>query len=71
MPVILTADAMPRWLGDRPLAADDLRLLVRPLLAERMESRPVSRYVSNSRNEGPRCLAPPDETPPELELDFG
>jgi putative SOS response-associated peptidase YedK len=70
MPVILTADAMARWLGDRPLAADDLRLLVRPLPAERMESRQVSRYVSNSRNEGPRCLAPPDEAPQGLEFDF-
>lgn len=70
MPVILTADAMPRWLGDRPLAADDLKLLVRPFPAERMQARPVSRYVSNSRNEGPRCLAPPDEAPRELEFDF-
>ncbi|HXQ81906.1 MAG TPA: SOS response-associated peptidase [Opitutaceae bacterium] len=70
MPVILTAEAMPRWLGDRPLGAEELKLLVRPIAAERMASRPVSRFVSNSRNEGPRCLAPPDEAPPEPELDF-
>jgi hypothetical protein len=30
----------------------------------------VSRFVSNSRNEGPGCLAPPDDAPPEPELDF-
>lgn len=71
MPVILTAAALPRWLGDAPLGADELRDLVRPIAAESMESRPVSRFVSNSRNEGPRCLAPPDDAPPELELDFG
>jgi putative SOS response-associated peptidase YedK len=71
MPVILTADTMPRWLGDQALAAGELRLLFQPIGAERMESRPVSRFVSNSRNEGPRCLAPPDEAPPEPELDFG
>jgi putative SOS response-associated peptidase YedK len=61
---------MPRWLGDRPLAAEELRLLVRPIAAERMASRPVSRFVSNSRNEGPGCLDPPDEAPPEPEFDF-
>jgi putative SOS response-associated peptidase YedK len=70
MPVILTADTMQRWLGERPLVAEELGLLVSPIAAERMESRPVSRYVSNSRNQGPGCLAPPDETPPEPEFDF-
>ena len=70
MPVILTAETMGRWLGERPLAAEEFALLVRPLEAGRMESRPVSRYVSNSRNEGPRCLEPPDAAPPGLELDF-
>ena len=70
MPVILTADTMPRWLGERPLAAGELELLVSPIAAERMASRPVSRYVSNSRNQGPGCLAPPDEAPPEPEFDF-
>jgi putative SOS response-associated peptidase YedK len=70
MPVILTSDAMPRWLGDQPLAADELKLLVRPIAAERMASRPVSRFVNNSRNQGPGCLAPPDEPPAEPEFDF-
>jgi putative SOS response-associated peptidase YedK len=70
MPVILTAETMPRWLGDRPLAAEELRLLVSPIASERMESRPVSRFVSSSRNEGPGCLAPPENPRPEPELDF-
>jgi putative SOS response-associated peptidase YedK len=70
MPVILTADAMVRWIGDRPLSDEEFRLLVSPIASERMASRPVSRFVSNSRNEGPGCLAPPDDAPPEPELDF-
>jgi len=70
MPVILNAGAMPRWLGDQPLGDGELADLVRPLAADRMESRPVSRFVSNSRHEGPQCLAPPDEAPPEPEFDF-
>jgi putative SOS response-associated peptidase YedK len=71
MPVILTGETMARWIGEKPLAAEEYAALVRPIEATRMESRPVSRFVSNSRNQGPQCLAPPDEAPPEPELDFG
>jgi putative SOS response-associated peptidase YedK len=71
MPVILMDADMRRWLGDTPLADDELASLVRPIAAERMQSRPVSRFVSNTRNEGPACLAPPDERPPEPEFNFG
>ena len=68
MPVILTAGTMSRWIGDQPLPEEEFRKLTRPLAADRMTVRPVSRFVSNSRNEGPPCLAPPDEPPPELPL---
>jgi putative SOS response-associated peptidase YedK len=71
MPVILTAESIPHWLGDKPLTPGELEALFHPLPAGRMESRPVSRFVSNSRNEGPACLAPPEVNPPEPELDFG
>jgi putative SOS response-associated peptidase YedK len=71
MPVILTSETMQRWMGDQPLEAAALADLVRPINAGRMESRQVSRFVSNSRNQGPGCLAPPDEVPREPELDFG
>jgi putative SOS response-associated peptidase YedK len=71
MPVILTAETMPRWLGDQPLGAEELKSLVFPIDSGRMAYRPVSRFVSNSRNEGPQCLGPPDEAPSEPELDFG
>ena len=69
MPVILTAATMARWLGDQPLPAPEYEALIRPLAAARMTVRPVHRFVSNSRNEGPQCLAPPDAAPPELPLD--
>jgi putative SOS response-associated peptidase YedK len=68
MPVILTGGTMPRWIGDRPLAAGELQELTRPIPSEWMTVRPVNRFVSNVRNEGPRCLAPPDATEPELDL---
>ena len=71
MPVVLTADTMGRWLGDQPLPAPEYAALTRPLAVARMTVRPVNRFVSNSRNEGPQCLAPPDEAPPELPLDSG
>jgi putative SOS response-associated peptidase YedK len=71
MPVILTAGTMPRWLGDQPLADEELRSLFRPADASLMASRPVSRFVSSTRNEGPQCLAPPGTESSEPELDFG
>ena len=72
MPVILTEGTMPLWLGDTPLPEGELRRLVHPIDASLMESRPVSRYMSNSRNEGPECLSPPPSgPPPEPELNFG
>jgi len=68
MPVILTPETMPRWLGTEPLSEDAFRALTQPLPADRMQERPVNRYVSNSRNEGPQCHAAPEAEPPELEL---
>jgi len=70
MPVILTAATMPRWIGDAPLADAELKALVRPIDSALMEVRPVSRFVSSSRNEGPACLAPSEEAAAEPEFDF-
>ena len=53
-----------------PLAAEEYRALTRPLPAERMTVRPVNRFVSNSRNDGPQCLEPQEDAPPELNLGF-
>ncbi len=69
MPVILTAAAMRRWIGSDLLPDAEYRALTQPFPADRMQSRPVSRYVSNSRNDGPACHAPPEAAPPELALE--
>jgi putative SOS response-associated peptidase YedK len=71
MPVLLTSETMPRWIGDTPLAEGELKELFKPLDASRMACRPVSRFVSSVRNEGPECLAPPRTERSEPELDFG
>jgi putative SOS response-associated peptidase YedK len=71
MPVLLEGPTLPRWLGDVPLAPAELASLTLPYPAERMQSRPISRYMSNNRNQGPGCLAPPEPATPEPELDFG
>jgi putative SOS response-associated peptidase YedK len=68
MPVILSVETMARWIGSEPLPEEEYRALTSPLAPELMEERPVSRYVSNSRHEGPGCLAPPEVEPPELAL---
>lgn len=68
MPVILTAETMPLWLGEFPLPEGERVRLTRPLAPELMTVARVSRFVSNSRNEGPECLAPPEEPLPELDL---
>ncbi len=70
MPVILTEDTMKRWIGSDPLPAEEYQALTRPLAPARMQERPVSRFVSNSRNDGPQCLEPPEETAIEPSL-FG
>jgi len=68
MPVILIPETMPRWIGREALPETEYRELTRPLAAEKMQERPVSRHVNNSRNDGPQCLEPPEEAPPELAL---
>ncbi len=70
MPVILTHETMARWIGSEPLPEPEYRELTRPLAAEKMQERPVNRFVSNARNEGPKCIAPPDPEPVEPDL-FG
>jgi putative SOS response-associated peptidase YedK len=71
MPVILTGNTASRWLGEAPLSPEEFGQLVRPIDAGLMEEREVSRFVSNSRHEGPQCLAPPEAVQAEPELDFG
>ena len=57
MPVILDPPSEDVWL-DPLSSADALGALFVPYASEAMEAFPVSSWVSNARNEGPRCLEP-------------
>jgi len=68
MPVMLTQETMPRWLGEGPLPDAEYQALTAPLDPGRMQERPVNRFVNSSKNDGPQCLEPPEAEPPELAL---
>jgi putative SOS response-associated peptidase YedK len=70
MPVVLTGDTLARWIGDEPLADPEFAALTAPIANDLLTERPVNRFVSSSRNEGPKCIAPPDPVArdPQLEL---
>lgn len=57
MPVILDAGGEVLWL-DPTATADALRTLFVPFASEEMEAFPVNPWVSNARNQGPKCLEP-------------
>jgi putative SOS response-associated peptidase YedK len=58
MPVILDPDSYDDWLDPRSRDIDALRALLVPYPDEGLIATPVSSYVNNARNEGPKCLAP-------------
>jgi putative SOS response-associated peptidase YedK len=70
MPVLLSQGTAARWIGSEPLEEKEYRELTRPLDPALMSERPVSRFVNNSRNEGPECIEPPKDEPDEPNL-FG
>jgi putative SOS response-associated peptidase YedK len=57
MPVILYPERENDWLNPRS-DPDSLRSLLVPFASERMEAFPVNPYVSNAKNQGPRCIEP-------------
>jgi putative SOS response-associated peptidase YedK len=59
MPVILDPGNYDAWLDFGNGDTASLQTLLKPLAADRMTTRPVNKYVSNARNEGEECLAPP------------
>lgn len=58
MPVILPPDAFEEWLDPAERSPESLASLLRPYPAEAMRVRPVSRVVSNPRNDVPECVLP-------------
>jgi len=59
MPVILNPARYDAWLDPANDNRDQLQVMLIPFSSERMTVRPVSRHVSNARNEGPECLKSP------------
>lgn len=70
MPVLLPQEAMARWIGSEPLPDSEFEALTAPLDAARLDEREVNRFVNHSRNDGPQCLAAPDQPEGEFQLQF-
>lgn len=77
MPVILDARAADAWLrrspqARTPEAVGELRDLLQPISDPWLVSTPVSRRVSDVRNDDPECLEPvdPPAPPPEQQSLF-
>ena len=62
MPVILDPDDYDTWL-DAETPVDDLRALLKPYPAERMQSYAVSRAVNSVKNDTPECIEPIGDQP--------
>lgn len=58
MPVILTPDCWPAWLGETGATQDQLKAMLRPYPPERMALWPVDRRVGNVRNDSPDLFEP-------------
>jgi putative SOS response-associated peptidase YedK len=51
MPVILDSADFPAWLGETPVAPEQLQALLRPFPAERMEAHTIGPEIGNVRND--------------------
>ena len=58
MPVIIEPQDFEMWLDPNLIDASSLTGLLKPANSDLLQMRPVSRYVNDARNKGPRCLEP-------------
>ena len=58
LPAVLTPEAWPLWLGEKPAEAAELKALLKPLPSEEMTCWPVSPRVGNVRNNDPSLIEP-------------
>jgi putative SOS response-associated peptidase YedK len=63
MPVILEPDDYDKWL-EPATPLDELRALLKPFPAERMDAYAVSRVVNSVKNDTEECIAPLADEPP-------
>lgn len=66
MPVMLDPERADFWVEGG--AEENLARILPPFPAAEMVSRPVSSFVNRIGNEGPDCLAPPEEGEEQLSL---
>jgi putative SOS response-associated peptidase YedK len=57
--VVLTGDALDRWLDPAIEDPDDLRPLLAPFPARALETYAVAPFVNSPRNDSPECVAAP------------
>ena len=58
MPVILTPDNWPAWLGETLASPDQLKDLLRPYPAQDLIIWPVDKRVGNANNKDPALIEP-------------
>ncbi len=56
MPVILTPESWPAWLGEQLISPERLKALLKPFPPERMECWPVGPRVGNVANDDPGLI---------------
>ncbi len=58
MPVILSPENWPAWLGERQAGSDHLKSLLRPYPADDMLIWPVDKRVGDPKNKDPSVIEP-------------
>jgi putative SOS response-associated peptidase YedK len=58
MPVILTENDWPKWLGEEPASEEELLALLKPCPDEVLKIWPVNKMVGNVKNTGPELVLP-------------
>jgi putative SOS response-associated peptidase YedK len=67
MPVMLATGEFATWLDPRLTEPNQLKPLLRTPADEDVGNLALGTYVSNVRNQGPMCLTPATEAPPDSE----
>ena len=58
MPVILTENDWPKWLGEEPASEQELLALLKPCPDEDLKIWLVDKMVGNVKNNGPQLILP-------------
>ncbi|MHA1211469.1 MAG: SOS response-associated peptidase [Candidatus Heimdallarchaeota archaeon] len=61
MPVIIDQKDFDQWLNPENIAIDDLKALLKPYDAIKMDAYPVSVYVNSPSNKGEKCITEKEE----------